>query len=714
MSQAGSYLSSIFPPPGPILTLTGNIGTASPVGGNINIITVNSTPIFVGAGDTLTLDFALTSNLILGSTTAVAGTNNTGIGTDSLTSIGAGSANTAIGHLSGTDITIGGGNVIVGSGALASLLTGNNNTVIGTGAGSSYSSVESYNIIMNNTGTALDVGVIRIGTNGVGPNQQSECFIAGIQGVTVANETPVVINSVTGQLGVGSGGSLIQTITGNTGGPESPIAGNFNIVTANTTVVFAGSPATETLDFGASSNLGLGSAYPALAGGASNIGLGQGANASVTSGSSNVALGRNSLSLNKTGFFNTAVGGISQQSLVSGSLNTTLGYSALNNLLTGDSNISIGAQSGTNLAGAESSNIYIGNAGVLAESNHIRIGTDGAGAGQQNVTVIAGDVSSVRSFTAILGNITAVDGDVVLTSGNIEITTATSAAGTEGLISYTGSGTNFRFISARGTGNTFVGFQSGNTTLTTGSAIGNSALGLQALQALTTGAGNVAVGQAAGTLITTGNFNVALGLDALEFVSTGASNIAIGNGAGSAITTSSNNIDIGNAGVVADSGVIRIGTNATHTTAFMQGISGVTPAVSSPLSVVIDSAGQLGTSTASTMIWQNQTANFNIEFGKGYVIEGGAPSVGTLPTLIPSNPGGGTFRITAGLPYGSGWTIAQNAFQQIIFGGVLTTAGVGGSLSSTAVGDSVEIACTPGLNPAVFIVVSSVGNITIV
>lgn len=39
------------------------------------------------------------------------------------------------------------------------------------------------------------------------------------------------------------------------------------------------------------------------------------------------------------------------------------------------------------------------------------------------------------------------------------------------------------------------------------------------------------------------------------------------------------------------------------------------------------------------------------------------------------------------------WTIAQNALQGIIYGSVSTTPGVTGSLSSTAVGDSVKIRC---------------------
>ncbi len=81
----------------------------------------------------------------------------------------------------------------------------------------------------------------------------------------------------------------------------------------------------------------------------------------------------------------------------------------------------------------------------------------------------------------------------------------------------------------------------------------NLALGDDTLNSVSlTGINNTAVGQNAGTAITSGSNNTALGQNA-----------------GSAITTSSNNILIGNTGVVGDSGVIRLGTVLTNTACYI-------------------------------------------------------------------------------------------------------------------------------------------------
>jgi hypothetical protein len=70
---------------------------------------------------------------------------------------------------------------------------------------------------------------------------------------------------------------------------------------------------------------------------------------------------------------------------VSGNANTAAGKFALNDNTTGGSNIGIGANGGANLTTGDH-NIDIGNQGVAAESNTIRIGTQGT----QTATFIAG------------------------------------------------------------------------------------------------------------------------------------------------------------------------------------------------------------------------------------------------------------------------------------------------------------------------------------
>jgi hypothetical protein len=90
-----------------------------------------------------------------------------------------------------------------------------------------------------------------------------------------------------------------------------------------------------------------------------------------------------------------------------------------------------------------------------------------------------------------------------------------------------------------------------------------------------------------------------MGWDALVFNTTGSNNTAIGVGAGFLVTTGSNNIHIGSQGTAADTALIRMGTVGTQTATFIAGIRGVTTGVADSLFVLIDSAGQLGTSNSS-------------------------------------------------------------------------------------------------------------------
>jgi hypothetical protein len=115
----------------------------------------------------------------------------------------------------------------------------------------------------------------------------------------------------------------------------------------------------------------------------------------------------------------------------------------------------------------------------------------------------------------------------------------------------------------------------------------NTANGLEALEFNTTG-GNTANGMLALNNNTTGNNNIAIGFSA-------AINVAPGN---------SNNIHIGNEGLSADgaaanSGVIRIGTPGTQTSAYIAGIYNGTPSTPN-LPVCVDANGTLGTTGCSS------------------------------------------------------------------------------------------------------------------
>jgi hypothetical protein len=124
----------------------------------------------------------------------------------------------------------------------------------------------------------------------------------------------------------------------------------------------------------------------------------------------------------------------------------------------------------------------------------------------------------------------------------------------------------------------------------------NNAVGSFSLYANTSGSNNSAVGYAALYKNTTGSNNNAQGFYALQNNTTGSNNTAIGQYSGNNLTTGNNNIDIGNYGIAGESGVIRIGSSATQTTAYMAGIhnSPITGAA-----VYVSSSGQLGVLASS-------------------------------------------------------------------------------------------------------------------
>lgn len=168
--------------------------------------------------------------------------------------------------------------------------------------------------------------------------------------------------------------------------------------------------------------------------------------------------------------------------------------------------------------------------------------------------------------------------------------------------------------------NTFIGTGAGNFTLTQASARSNTTVGdgtpndstnhlIGNLGRLTSGAYNTTMGAACATAITSGSGNTVLGAYSGGNVSTGSDNLIIGAGidieAGSNYTgAEANNIIICNAGVAAETNVIRIGTSgsgaAQQNKAYIAGIYGIANSGTQNLAV-IDSNNQIGSSTATSV-----------------------------------------------------------------------------------------------------------------
>lgn len=103
--------------------------------------------------------------------------------------------------------------------------------------------------------------------------------------------------------------------------------------------------------------------------------LGDFALSQLTSAVNNVAIGKESQWINQTSPSNASCGNYTLRALTSGTgFNTCLGTGAGSLIVTGARNIFIGESTALDCVGAESSNIYLNNRGVAAESNAIRIG----------------------------------------------------------------------------------------------------------------------------------------------------------------------------------------------------------------------------------------------------------------------------------------------------------------------------------------------------
>jgi len=408
--------------------------------------------------------------------------------------------------------------------------------------------------------------------------------------------------------------------------------------------------------------------------------------------------------------------------------------------------------------GAGGTNSYVTDVGIAIPAAGIinilgahGINTTGAGSTVTvaiNNAITLGDLAVIATGASAL---TATTGDITITSGNLNMAD-TSAAGADGVINLN----SVRFMHNFGSifpvaGNTFLGQNAGNFTLTGGTAYENTGIGFQSLQSLTTGAANTGCGNNALPRCTTGNSNTAVGVSSLEFCTIGGTNTAAGNGALLRLTTGdsnsawgavalknlltgsrniaigysselyvaaeSDNILIGNViGVAAESNTLRVGGgtgagNNQQNRCFVSGINGVTS--SNALMVTINSVtDQLGVDTlpSGARNWTVITGNIGMVANNGYI----ANAAANITLQLPATSAIGDILRVTGINTALGWTITQNANQQIFFGTSSTTLGVGGSLSSLNIRDSVELVCVVSGASARWNVLSSQGNVTIV
>jgi Chaperone of endosialidase len=250
-----------------------------------------------------------------------------------------------------------GQNTAEGQDALFSLTTGSFNTATGFNA-----------LLHNKTGynnTAVGAQALYLNTSG---------------STNTANGGQALYYNTTGNYNTANGGAALQFNT----------TGNYN--TAN-----GGSALLSNQTGGSNTANGFQALYNNT-GGSANTANGRDALYHNTTAFWNTAMGSRALFSNETGFSNTANGYQALYLNETGGGNTATGVQALYRT-TGGNNIALGFQAGVNLT-TGSNNIDIGNVGVAAEANTIRIGK----VGTQTKAFIAGISGSPITGTSVVVN----------------------------------------------------------------------------------------------------------------------------------------------------------------------------------------------------------------------------------------------------------------------------------------------------------------------
>ena len=272
--------------------------------------------------------------------------------------IAAGGHGTVIG-LSGNA----GANPVFANGAGIINVIGDATTINVTGDGVNTLTVSAINSTQSFLGDAVSTPAVPL----AGVIDVFSAIAAGGVADNLITHTPGTGN----QILIALKNSINQPNTNNTG-----TTGMYQLNSVNFMHNFGGLNAANTWLGAAAGNLTLTTAV-------GNTGIGALSLAAITTGIQNVAVGASSGLVLTTGSNNTLVGYDAGGFITTGSNNTIVG-DAPTMITTGSNNIMLGATAGSAYTTGESSNILIGNSGVITEANTIRIGTQGAGAGQQN------------------------------------------------------------------------------------------------------------------------------------------------------------------------------------------------------------------------------------------------------------------------------------------------------------------------------------------
>ena len=402
------------------------------------------------------------------------------------------------------------GTVAIGKSALHALTTGATNTAIG------YQAMKVHTIGNNNTilgyGTMGDTGAT---------TTQASCVVENTN-ATVTHPTNSVIVVGMGVTGPGiPAGARVITKTDTEGFELSANA----TADGTVTLTFSGALASDNNVF---------------------VGFNSGNGTWTYSESSeNVAIGSKTMDANLDGSnFNVAVGHQSLTDLTSGGYNTCLGARTGTNLTTGGTNVAVGMDSLYTSTDVDRC-VFIGSDSGQGLLTSAADGTVGIG------------YSALNACTTGVGNIAiGYESMKVHTTGGYNICIGQQTmVDTDDHADVLGSNNNV-----------FIGYQSGGGIWSTNDSNFNVGVGNYTLDDAMNGAErNTAIGDNAGSAITSGSSNTCIGASAGQTLTTGGTNTFVGRLADGAASTG-NQIGIGFTAVCGAADCIAIGTSITNST----------------------------------------------------------------------------------------------------------------------------------------------------
>lgn len=433
---------------------------------------------------------------------------NIGIGQEALLNVGS----------SGTD------NVAIGARALVNNIEGSRNYALGSSAGTNLLSGNDNHLYGTNAARSLTVGSRNFA---IGPNSLAS-LVNQDDNIAIGENALFSLTNGTNNIGIGADAafSLVNGLNNIAIGRES-----LRQMTTGQDNIMLGSSSGRAIVTG-DENIAIGSEAMRLSTGTNrNIGIGLRAMLRAGSGEHNIALGVDALTFSTTGANNIAIGTSAGFAVTSGDQNTIIGQQALPSSFSGSRNMIIGSLAAPALRSGDE-NIAIGQSVITvmtSGSSHIAIG-------DRALSALANGVTSTNLI--IVGN----SAGSTLTSGSNNIGVGVTSLGSGG-----SDNIAVGLDAMRGSTSPQMSIALGvraMQTITTGAR--NIAAGIDAMNGgLTTGNQNIAIGSSAGTLLTSGADNVALGDRALGGATSASLNIAIGQQAAPALSLSTNNIAVG-------------------------------------------------------------------------------------------------------------------------------------------------------------------------